>query len=124
MSTLMDGINNIYSINSQINNLQSLSAQNPDDPEAIRYALEQNFNQMLNNLISSTNDDDDDDNNDDYFSFFTTTNQASLQSLQAQGILKETDVQAAMGDTDFINSLPDTSSTDYLNSLYNLGQVF
>jgi hypothetical protein len=124
MSLLMDGINNVYALTAQINGLKAADQAGIEDPARIRYSLEQNFNQMLNNLISSTNDDEEDEESNDYFSFFTTTNQASLQSLQAQGILKETDVQALLGNSSIINSLPDTSSTDYLNSLYNLGQVF
>lgn len=104
MSILMDGINNAYSLTAQINALQSLNQSNMDDPDKIKYALEQNFNKMLNDLISSTDDEDDEDNENDYFSFLMSSNQASLQSLQAQGIL-------------------DTSSPEYLNSLYNLGQL-
>lgn len=111
MSILMDGINNAYSLTGQINGLQSLNQQGMDNPAMIKYALAQNFNQMLENLISSTNEDDDDKN--DFFSFFTASNQASLRSLQAQGILESPPT----------TSMPDMSSPEYLNSLYNLGQL-
>ncbi len=114
MSILMDGINNAYSLTGQINGLQSLSQQDMDDPAMIKYALAKNFNQMLEKLISSTDDEDDGDNENDYFSFLTSSNQASLQSLQAQGILENPSI---------INSMPDMSSPEYLNSLYNLGQL-
>ncbi|MFH1684554.1 MAG: hypothetical protein ABIA67_06705 [Candidatus Margulisiibacteriota bacterium] len=119
MSILMNGISNAQALTAQINGLQSLSESNLDDPEVLKYALEQNFNKMLNDLISSTNDDEDDEEKNDPFSFFTSSNQASLQSLQAQGILDNAGDQAPV---DIINALPDTSSAGYLNSLYDLGQ--
>ena len=110
MSTLMDGINNAYSLTAQINNLRSLSQADLENPDTVKYAIEKNFNEMLNNLISSA-DEDEEENENDYFSFLMLNNQASLQSLQAQGILD-------------INSIPDTSSPEYLNALYNLGQLY
>ena len=98
----MDGINNAYSLTTQINNLRSQGQTAANNPETIKYALEQNFNKMLNDLISSTDDDKKDE--EDIFSFFKTGNQTSLQNLQAQGTL-------------------DMSSPEYLNSLYNLGKM-
>jgi|GEM_PF-1777409 len=111
MSTLMDGINNAQSLTAQINALRSLDRSKIDDPAAIKYALEQNFNQMLNDLVSATSDNDDKEDGGDYFSFLTSNQQASLQSLQAQGVLDA-------------SSVPDTSSPEYLNALYNLGQLY
>lgn len=122
MSILMDGINNAQSITAQINNLQSLNQKNIENPDILKYALEQNFNQMLTNLISSTNDEDDEEKSDP-FSFITSSSQASLQSLQDQGILENVDDQALANNPLIINSLPDTSSAEYLNSLYGLGQL-
>lgn len=123
MSILMDGINNAQSYTAQINSLQSLNQTTIDDPKVFQYALEQNFNRMLEDLISSTNDDDDDDNESDPFAYFTSSSQASLQSLQMQGVLEDVDAQALAENPLLINSLPDTSSLDYLNSLYDLGQL-
>jgi hypothetical protein len=110
MSSLMDGINNAYALTAQIDNLKSLRQADLENPEAVKYALEKNFNEMLNNLISPP-EDEDQDKQDDFFSFFMTSNQASLQSLEKQGILD-------------MNSIPDTSSPEYLNALYNLGQLY
>ena len=124
MSTLMDGINNIYSLTAQINSLKSMDQTKIDDPDAIKYALEQNFSNMLDDLVSATSDNDDkEEDNNDYFSFLTSSNQASLQSLQAQGILETSDVQAILGNSYEINSSMDFSSPEYLNSLYNLSQL-
>ena len=111
MSTLMDGVNNAYSLTAQINSLKALDQSKIDDPNAVKYVLEQNFNKMLNDLVSATSDNDDEEDGGDYFSFLTSNNQASLQSLQAQGILD-------------VDSIPDTSSSEYLNALYNLGQLY
>ncbi|MBU0501983.1 MAG: hypothetical protein KJ811_01900 [Candidatus Margulisbacteria bacterium] len=89
MSILTDGLNNVYSLTAQINNLRSMDPANLTDPKELTYALQQSFNQMLNSLISSTNksSDDEDDKTNDYFSFLTSNSQASLESLQAQGII-------------------------------------
>lgn len=106
MSTLMDGINNINSITAQINSLRTLEGEKITDPKMIKYTLEQNFNKMLQDLISSTDDEDDKDKSDP-FSYYMSGYQESLQSLQARGVL---DV--------------DTSSPEYLNALYNLGQLY
>ena len=103
MSSLMDGINNAYLLTAQINALKAQSQTSTNNPETIKVALEQNFNKMLDDLISST--DDDKKKEEDIFSFFTDTNQTSLKNLPAQGI-------------------PDMSSSEYLNSLYNLGEKF
>ncbi|KPJ66100.1 hypothetical protein AMJ44_08980 [candidate division WOR-1 bacterium DG_54_3] len=110
MSSLMDGINNAYALTAQINSLKSLRQAGLENPEAVKYALEKNFNEMLNDLISPP-EDEDQDKKDDFFSFLMTSHQASLQSLQKQGILD-------------MNSIPDTSSPEYLKALYNLGQLY
>lgn len=117
MSILMDGIQNVNALSGQISDLQSLTGQNLEDPKVLEFALQQNFNKMLEDLIASTNNDDDDEETSDPFSFIIPNQQASLQSLQTQGILDGNDDQA------IINSLPDTSSPEYLASLYNLGQL-
>ncbi len=110
MSTLMDGINNAYSLTAQINTLRSLDQNKIEDPNAVKYALEQNFNKMLNDLISSTQGEEDEDKSDP-FSYYLSGYQESLQGLQARGVLD-------------VNSIPDTSSPGYLNALYNLGQLY
>ena len=58
MSTLMDGINSAYLLTAQINALKAQKQAGMDNPQAIKYALEQNFNKMLNDLVSSTSDED------------------------------------------------------------------
>ena len=123
MSTLMNGINNVYSLTAQIDSLRSLSQPNLDDPETIKYALEQNFNQMLENLVSST-DDDDDHHENDYFSFLMSNTQASLSSLQVQGISENSDVQSLLDNSNNSSLIPDLNSPEYLNALYNLGQLY
>ena len=101
MSNLMDGINNAYLLTAQINALKAQGQTATNNPETIKVALEQNFNKMLNEIIAATDDDKKDE--EDIFSFFTESNQTSLKNLQSQGI-------------------PDMSSPEYLNSLYNLGK--
>ncbi len=123
MSTLMDGINNVYSLTAQIEALRSANQQNIDDPEALRYALEQNFNQMLNDLVASTSEEDEDEDKNDPFSFFISSNQASLQSLQAQGILESSDAQPLLENSYNSSLIPDLNSPEYLNALYYLGQL-
>ena len=123
MSSLMDGINNAYSLTAQINSLRSAGQPSLDDPDTIKYALAQNFNQMLNDLISSTNDDEDEDDKHDPFSFFMTNNQASLQSLQARGILESSDVQPPLDSSYNSSLIPDLNNPEYLNALYYLGQL-
>ncbi|MEE8638260.1 MAG: hypothetical protein V3T21_04345, partial [Candidatus Margulisiibacteriota bacterium] len=78
---------------------------------------------MLNDLISSTNDDEDEDDKHDPFSFFMTSNQASLQSLQARGILESSDVQPLLDNSYNSSLIPDLNSPEYLNALYYLGQL-
>lgn len=114
MSTLMDGINNAYAISAQINALRALERSGSNDPEAVKYALEQNFNQMLDGLVSAA-DDEDKEEKSDPFSFYVSGYQESLQGLQARGILE---------DTGAAGPVPDMSSPEYLYSLYNLGQLY
>ena len=123
MSTLTDGINNAYALTAQINALQKQGRSSIKDPNAINYVLEQNFNQMLNDLISSSNDEEDEQDKYDPFSFFITSNQASLQSLQAQGILESTDLQPLLEDSYDSSLIPDLNSPEYLNALHYLGQL-
>jgi len=74
MSTLMSGINSINSLSTQIAALQSGQEV---DPESIQLTLQQNFNDMLDGLISSSNDDDEDD--DSSFDPFLLMNNSNVQ---------------------------------------------
>ena len=70
----MSGINSINSLSTQIAALQSGQEV---DPESIQLTLQQNFNDMLDGLISSSNDDDEDD--DSSFDPFLLMNNSNVQ---------------------------------------------
>lgn len=91
MSSSMDGLSGVYSITSQIKALQE--QQNPTDtsaaaaagtksPEEIILSLEQNFNTMLNKLISS-GDEEDSNKSDPFADFFNTYNQPATTNTTA-----------------------------------------
>ncbi len=71
MSALMDGLSSINLLSSQIAKIQ---AGEQVDPDTIKLALQQSFNDMLTSLVSSSNDDDEDDNKFDPFSLMMNTN--------------------------------------------------
>jgi len=124
MSILMDGISNVNALSGQISNLQALSGQDLEDPKILEFALQQNFNQMLEDLISSTNDNDDDEEKSDPFSFIIPNQQTSLQSLQEEGAFENTAEQPLAINPYTLSSDYDLSSTEYLNSLVNLDGLF
>ncbi|MBN2058407.1 MAG: hypothetical protein JW782_06395 [Candidatus Saganbacteria bacterium] len=79
MANLMDGISNVNSLTTQIEQLRAMQKDGTVDPKAIQYALGQNFNTMLDNLVSAS-EDDDDNGNFDPFSFMTDYNNAVQSS--------------------------------------------
>ena len=86
MSTIMDGINNMQAMTNQINQLNAMKKDGVQDPKAIQYVLGQNFNQMLDKLISAT-DSKDDENRDSTFlpsSYLPTNNRVYVENLLKQ----------------------------------------
>jgi len=71
MSALMDGISSINSLSAQIAKIQSGEQV---DPDTIKLALQQSFNDMLTNLVSTSNDDEEDDDSFDPFSLMMNAN--------------------------------------------------
>ena len=76
MSELTDGIASVSSLSSQINELEKqrngTSNSNKIDPKTVLVGLQQNFNNMLNNLITSSDDKNKSESNP--LSFLTATN--------------------------------------------------
>jgi len=90
MSSSFDGLENIYSIQANIDALKKAqsnkeSALNANkgqvDPDSFLLETQQNFNSMLNTLIGSS-DDDKEKSSSDYFSFLDSSQSSSLSSLQ------------------------------------------
>jgi len=112
MSSLMDGISNVNSITAQINSLNSkeLIEEGLQDPQMIKYTLEKNFNQMLNDLLSTSNDDEDEDESSDPFSFLLNSNQAYVDNL----------IKPKASDEASLNLVSGLNDSSYLDSLYAL----
>ncbi|MBU0672311.1 MAG: hypothetical protein KJ732_04695, partial [Candidatus Margulisbacteria bacterium] len=119
--SLMDGINNVYSLGAQIQGLQSLKGTSPENPEAAKLVLQQNFNQMLDDLISSSDDNDDDEENffDPFVSHNTTDQLASglgIEQISPDGSIDEALLNSGLD----INSSLNSNNDSYLKSLYQL----
>jgi hypothetical protein len=81
----MDGVNSVNSLTAQINALQAAEKAGAKDADAMQLILAQNFNKMLDDLVSSSGDtDDDDDKGIDPFSFLTGSNQTYAEQLMRQ----------------------------------------
>jgi hypothetical protein len=108
----MDGINNAYALTSQIGNLSSLRTEALQDPKTIQYVLEQNFNKMLDDLISSVDsEDDEEEENSVSLDFLLASN-----PVYVEGLVNQQDL-----DTDLSSFLNLSGGADsYLNSLYSL----
>jgi hypothetical protein len=97
MSSSFDGLENIYSIQANIDALKKAqsnkeSALNANkgqvDPDSFLLETQQNFNSMLNTLIGSS-DDDKEKSSSDYFSFLDSSQSSSLSSLQSSADLQK-----------------------------------
>ena len=114
MSSLTSGINNIYTITSQISKLKSKSEESALNLDSFQLASEQNFNQMLSDLLSSTdeNEEDKDEKKFDPFSLMGEYSQNILSAQTGQGTTETS--------TDINPSIFDLSRPSYLNSLAEL----
>lgn len=113
----MDGISNVYALTAQINSLSSLDTESLQNPDAVKYTLEQNFSRMLNDLISATDNDDDEkdkDKNADPFGFLMQSNQTYIEHLVSRNTADDSSEQ------NLVNDLLNQNSNSYLNSLYLL----
>lgn len=110
MSSLMEGMSNVYSLTAQITALKDQSSKgnaatstglNYGDPDQFLMAIKKSFNDMLTDFLNSTDDDDDDDEETDIFDLITQGN-TSLQS----------------GTQSTINSYTGSIDTKYLSQYY------
>ena len=86
MSSIMDGVNAINSLTAQIDKLKSSSQQSPPDPKELEASIEQNFNEMLSNLLTTSDDEKENKNSTDIFSAFLQNSSNSwLNNLQTTG---------------------------------------
>lgn len=121
MSSIMDGLNSVSAVTAQIEQLQALekSESTATTPDATLVMIEQNFNQMLSELIYSSDDDDDEENN--YWdSFMYSTDQLvsglGIEQVNLEDYGVESDAYSNLVTSSFYN----TSGDDYLSSLINL----
>lgn len=119
MSSLMDGLSNIYSLTSQINSLKDQATRtksntNGTDPENALLNLQQNFNEMLNSLIvSSDQDKDKDKEGSDPFAFLTDY-QNSLYNLTNQTSQSNTTNNSSLNINSYTGSIDDNPSQNTL----------
>ena len=92
MSTLSDGLSNVYALTAQINALKSgnktpttsaASQQTSPDPQTAILQMQQNFNDMLDSLITSPDDTRNKEKNDPLAAFLNEY-QASLPGTNSQ----------------------------------------
>jgi hypothetical protein len=85
MSSVTDGISSVNSLTTQINSLKekAANASASADPNAVIFNLQQNFNDMLNELVSSS-DQEKEKEKSDPFSFIFTNYQAEINNINKQ----------------------------------------
>lgn len=114
MTTLMDGINKATALTSQINDLRSAENSAYQDPETFQLTLQQNFNSMLQDLISATgNSNDEDDEKSDSNNLFANllaNNQVNVDNMLGQGLVEKAGLPADL----LPNSIPNLQS--FLNT--------
>jgi hypothetical protein len=96
MTTLSDGLSNVQALTAKINALKKndgtaaadTSQKTTTDPNEALLTIQQDFNSMLNTLISSPDDEKDEEKNDSLSSFLndyrTTATDLSLQQKSGQ----------------------------------------
>ncbi|OGB86758.1 hypothetical protein A3H38_03940 [candidate division WOR-1 bacterium RIFCSPLOWO2_02_FULL_46_20] len=114
MSALMAGISKAASFTTQINDLRSVENTGPQDPGTFQLALQQNFNTMLQDLISATSDNNKDDDrksdSNNLFANLLANNQVNVDNLLGQGLVEDAGLQADL----LQNNIPNLQS--FLNT--------
>ncbi|MFH1542087.1 MAG: hypothetical protein ABIE84_03235, partial [bacterium] len=88
MSILSEGLSSVQSLTAQIEKLQALDPNDPATVETAQLMLQQNFNSMLDNLLSNNDDDDDDNSGIDPFNFLTNNpNQLASNNIGLQNLV-------------------------------------
>jgi hypothetical protein len=104
MSILSEGINNVYALTNQISNLQSVDPS-AYDPKAMEVALQQNFNQMLNDLMFAVDSDDEDDKDKfDPFGLMVSSYTPQVDTADNEGI-DALNLNLGQFDESYLNSL-------------------
>lgn len=129
MTSIADGLTNIYALTNQINTLQaqaknqaaataSSTKQTAPDPQQIMLALQTNFNNMLMELVASPDNNNNTNSQSDPFSFLLNNNQTAAQ-IASTG----TTANAAAGSTINVNpytgSVANSNTSDLANQ-YNI----
>ena len=89
MSSITDGLENIYSIQANIESLKnaqqnsSSATKSQVDPDTFLYQTAQSFNKMLDSLLSSS-DEDKESSSSDLFGFLDNSQQSYIDSLTKQ----------------------------------------
>ena len=118
MSSITDGISSVNSLTTQINTLKenAAAAKASANPNAVIFNLQQNFNEMLNELVSSS--DQDKKESDSLASVFTSY-QTEINNLNKQISQAKTAAKSSSGSSLNVNSY--TGSIDG-NSSQNIDQ--
>lgn len=125
MSSWLDGLSNIYSITARINALKNqanssdpnLNTAKEYDPDEMLYALEQNFSQMLDNLISSNKDEEEEKEKSDPLAFLFNNAQTSSSTSALENYLN---ISSYTGKIDGTVAGEDTTQYDPLLTQYKL----
>ena len=98
MSDVLDGLSNYTNLSSNIEALKAAqvnSAPNQSgltDPSTFRIQMEQNFNQMLNTLLS-TSDEESDQNSSDPFASLTNSSSSTSQTLDSASLQRLSEME-------------------------------
>ena len=113
MSSITDGISSVNSLTTQISSLKenAANAKASADPNAVIFNLQQNFNEMLNELVSSS-DQDKEKEQSDPFSFLFTNYQTEINNINKQNSQTQTAADPSSESSLNINSYTGSIDND------------